>query len=231
MPANFNLFGPAHLAILGAVPLLAGILALVQRQLPAGFKGLRIGLAAVLLLDTALYYGHLATHGQIAFPDHLPLELCDASLCLVIVALFTLNRAIFDLVYYTALAGATMALLTPNICDPFPSVSTAQFFIAHGLVVAGVLYMVWSKQARPRPGSVGRALLAVNIFAAVVGTFDFIFKTDYMYLRAKPQNVSLLSFLGPWPWYLVATEGVAFSIFVLLYLPFRRPADSVRTHG
>jgi len=230
MPTNFHLLGTAHLAILGAVPALAGILAVVQRRLTPGTRWLRIGLAAVLLLDTALYYGHMATHGQITFPDHLPLELCDASLGLVIVALFTLNRAIFDLVYYTALAGASMALLTPNVCEPFPSISTAQFFIAHGLVVAGVLFLVWSKQARPRPGSVGRAMLAVNIFAAVVGTFDFICKTDYMYLRAKPQNVSLLSFLGPWPWYLVATEGVAFGIFLLLYLPFRQSARMPQTH-
>jgi hypothetical integral membrane protein (TIGR02206 family) len=230
MQTNFHLLGTAHLVILGSVPALAGILAIIQRRLTPGTRWLRIGLAAVLLLDTALYYGHMATHGQITFPDHLPLELCDASLGLVIVALFTLNRVIFDLVYYTALAGASMALLTPNICEPFPSISTAQFFIAHGLVVAGVLYLVWSKLARPRPGSVGRAMLAVNIFAAVVGTFDFIFKTDYMYLRAKPQNVSLLSYLGPWPWYLVVTEGVAFCIFLLLYLPFRRPAAQIRTH-
>ena len=230
MQANFHLFGSAHLFILGAVPALAAILAAVQRRLTPGTKWLRIGLAAVLSLDTALYYGRLATHGQIAFPDHLPFELCDASLCLVIVALFTLNRAIFDLVYYTALAGASMALLTPNICEPFPSISTAQFFIAHGLTVTGALYLVWSKQARPLPGSVGRAMLAVNIFAAVVGTFDFIFKTDYMYLRAKPQNVSLLNYLGPWPWYLVVTEGVAFCVFLLLYLPFRQSARMPQTH-
>jgi hypothetical integral membrane protein (TIGR02206 family) len=224
MPANFHLLGPAHLFILGAVPALAAILAVVQRRLPNGFRGLRISLAAVLLLDTALYYGHMATHGPITFPDHLPLELRDASLCLTIIALFTLNRAVFDLVYYTALAGASMALLTPNICEPFPSISTVQFFVAHGLVVAGVLYLVWSKQARPRPGSVGRAMLAVNLFAAVIGTFDFIFKTDYMYLRAKPQNASLLSLLGPWPWYLVAAEFVALGIFGLLYLPFQQSA-------
>jgi hypothetical integral membrane protein (TIGR02206 family) len=226
MQTNFRLFGPVHLFILGAVPFLAGVLALIQRRLPAESKGLRIGLAVVLLLDSVAYYGYLVFHGQLTFPDHLPLELCDASLCLIIIALFTLNKTVFDLAYYGALAGATMALLTPNLLEPFPSFGTTQFFVAHGLTVAGALYLAWSGLVRPRPGSVGRAMIAVNIYAAFVGAFDFIFKTDYMYLRAKPQNASLLDFLGPWPWYLVSAEGVALVVFLLLYLPFWRLAKS-----
>jgi len=224
MTTNFPLFGPAHLFILGAVPALAGVLAFAQRRLPAGHRGLRLGLAFALLLDSAVYYGYLAYHGQLTFPDHLPLELCDASLCLSIIALFTLNDTVFDLAYYWALAGATMALLTPNLWEPFPSFGTVQFFVAHGLIVAAILFLAWSKHARPRPWSVGRAMLGLNVFAVFVGVFDYFFQTDYMYLRAKPQNASLLSFLGPWPWYILATEGVTLAIFVLLYLPFRKVA-------
>jgi hypothetical integral membrane protein (TIGR02206 family) len=226
MSTNFHLLGPAHLVILGAVLFLAAILAAVQRRLSPGFKWLRVGLAGILLLDSALYYGNLALHGYLFFPNYLPLELCDAMLCLIVIVLFTLDRAVFDLAYYGALSGTAMALLTPNLWESFPSLSTVQFFIAHGLVVTACLYLVWSGQARPRPGSVARAMLALNIFAAIVGTFDLVFKTNYMYLRAKPQNASLLDFLGPWPWYIVASEGVAFVLFLLLYLPFRKSAKS-----
>ncbi|MGP8173023.1 MAG: TIGR02206 family membrane protein [Terracidiphilus sp.] len=224
MTTNFKLFGPAHLVILGAVVLLAAILAAAQQQLPPGCKWLRVGLAAVLLLDFAVYCGYQAAHGQLAFPDRLPLELCDVTQCLVILALLTLNRAIFDLAYYTALAATSMALLTPNLLEHFPSFLTVQFFVGHGLDVTATLYLVWSRQARPRPGSAGRAMLALNIYAAIAGTFDWIFKTNYMYLCAKPQNASLLDFLGPWPWYIVASEGVALGLFLLLYLPFRQSA-------
>lgn len=222
MTSSFQLFGTAHLCILAAVPALAAILTFIQRRLPPGSKALRAALGIILLSDAAVYYGYLAAHGQLTFPGHLPLELCDASLFLTIIALFTVNKAVFDLAYYGALAGATMALLTPNVSGPFPSFWTVQFFTDHGLIVAGVLFLVWSKQARPRTGSVGRAMLWLNIFAVFVGTFDWLFKTDYMYLRAKPQNASLLSFLGPWPWYILASDCVAFAVFLLLYLPFRR---------
>jgi hypothetical integral membrane protein (TIGR02206 family) len=221
MPTNFQLFGAVHLAILCAVVALAGVLAVLQRRLRAGTRWLRLGLGTTLVLDSLTYYGYLAWRGQLTFPNHLPLELCDASLVLTIVALFTLNRAVYDLAYYWALAGATMALLTPNLWEPFPSFGTVQFFVDHGLIVASVLFLAWSGLMRPRPWSVARAMLVLNILAVFIGAFDYVYKTDYMYLRAKPQNASLLDLLGPWPWYIAATEFVALGLFVLLYLPFR----------
>jgi hypothetical integral membrane protein (TIGR02206 family) len=113
-----------------------------------------------------------------------------------------------------------MSLLTPNLTEPSLFLSV-QFFVDHGLLVTAILYLVWSRQARPRPGSVGSAMLVFNILIVLIGTFDFIFKTNYMFLRTKPETVSLLTFLGPWPWYIAAGDGVAFILFLLLYLPFR----------
>ena len=224
MPPYIQLFGTAHLFILIAVPSVAGILAFVQRKFLGGSNKLRLGLAVALLLDTAVFYGYLISHGLLSFPAHLPLELCDASLVLVILSLFTLNKTVFDLAYFLTLGGATMALITPNLWERFPSFGTVQFFVAHGLIVAGVLFLVWSGLARPRPGSIGRVMLGLNIFAVLVGAFDASFKTNYMYLRAKPGNASLLDFLGPWPWYIVCGELIALGIFALLYLPFRKQA-------
>lgn len=222
LSANFRLLGAAHFAILGGILLLAAILAVIQRRLGPACKWLRLALGAILLLETALWYAYLATLGQLTFPAHLPLDLCDATLFLTIATLFTLSPAIFDLAYYGALAGTSMALLTPDLWERFPSLSTDQFFFAHGLVVACILYLVWSRLAHPRSGSVARALLAINIFAAFDALFDWRFHTNYMYLAAKPTNASLLSALGPWPLYILATEFVAFLLFLLLYLPFRR---------
>jgi len=222
MPANFQLFGPVHLAILASVPLAAALLAWIQRRLAPGARWLRIALAGLVAADTVLWYGNLSGHGRLSFPQSLPLELCDLSVFLIVIALLTLNALVFDVVYYTALAGAGMALLTPNLWEPFPSLSTVQFFVNHGVEVMATLFLVWSGLSRPRPWSVARALLFVNGWAVVAGVFDAVFKTDYMYLCAKPANPSLLDLLGPWPWYIASSEGVGLVLFLLLYLPFRR---------
>jgi hypothetical integral membrane protein (TIGR02206 family) len=229
MPSNFRLFGAEHLAILAMVPIAAALLAAVQRRFPSWSKAIRVSLAMLLLVCTAAYYGSFAVAGERLFPNHVPLELCDASLWLVIASLLTLKPGIYDVAYYWAIAGASMALLTPNLTEPSTFIAV-QFFVDHGLIVAAVLYLALTGEARPRVGSIGRAMVALNLYAAAVGVFDFLFKTDYMFLRAKPQAASLLDVLGPWPWYIVVCEGVAFGLFLLLYLPFRRSLELPRSN-
>ena len=226
MATNFHLFGAAHFIILAAVVLLAAALAVVQRRFLKGSRRLRIGLAIFLLADAVAWYLRLAATGSHIVPGQLPLELCDVTFYLMVFVLLTLHRGVFDVAYYWALAGSAMALLTPNLLEHFPSFTTVQFFISHGLVVSAALYLVWSRQIRPQRWSVVRAMIAVNLLALFDGAFDAVFGTDYMYLRAKPANVSLLSYLGPWPWYVLWAEPVALALFLLLYWPFRRRQQS-----
>jgi hypothetical integral membrane protein (TIGR02206 family) len=229
--SGFTLFGAIHIAILCAVPALAGALGFVHRRFPAARKSIRLGFAAILLADIAAYYGWQTMHHNLTFPDHMPFELCDASMALTVLSLFLLRPLLFDLAYYWALAGASMALLTPNLQEAFPSPGSVQFFVSHGLTVAGVLYLVWSGQASPRPWSVTRAIIGVNVFAAMVGVFDYLYNTNYLFLRFKPANPSLLDFLGPWPLYIVGTEVVTLALFLLLYLPVRRGCARIDAPG
>jgi hypothetical integral membrane protein (TIGR02206 family) len=220
MKTNFQLFGPAHIAILLSPFVIAAVLAAAKRLLPPASQSLNYALAWLIALETLAWDIYLFARGQLSFPAHLPVELCDLTIYFTVAALFTLRPAVFELAWYAALAGCSMALLTPNLLEPFPSLADAQYFACHLLPVVAALYLVWTRQARPRRGSVARMMLATNILAAADGTLDWIYGSNYMYLRQKPVNVSLLSFLGPWPWYIASAEAVALGFFLLLYLPF-----------
>src|SRR5260370_42075070 len=67
MQTNFDIFGPAHIAILSTIPVLAAILVAIERWTSAGRRALRIGLAFTLLLNSIVRYGYLAARGWFTF--------------------------------------------------------------------------------------------------------------------------------------------------------------------
>ena len=222
MQTDFVLFGRAHLLILAAIPVVAALLAWTARWSAAAARRIRLGMGWFLLVNELVWYGYRLSKEGVRFPEGLPLQLCDLTLWLAVLSLLTLNRWICESAFFLGIAGASMAVLTPELWRPMLSYPTIYFFLAHGGVIGAALFLVWSKQARPAPGAAWRALLVVNLWAALVGTFNTRFGTNYMFLCHKPGAASALDVMGPWPWYLVAGEAAALAIFMLLSLPFRR---------
>jgi hypothetical integral membrane protein (TIGR02206 family) len=215
-------FGPAHLAIVAAVPLAAAGLATWARRRPAAAAPIRVALAAGIAAVELAWTAHAWARGWIRPPEGLPLDLCDVLVWLTVFALLSPRAWALELVWFLGLAGSGMALLTPDL-GPDPSAAlVAAFFLAHGGVVAAALHLAWSGALRPRPGAWWRAFLWVNAYALLVAVFDAAFGTNYMYLREKPPSGTLLDLLGPWPWYVLAAEPVALLLLFLLDLPFRR---------
>ncbi|HSN90398.1 MAG TPA: TIGR02206 family membrane protein [Anaeromyxobacteraceae bacterium] len=210
-----------HIAVLAAVPAVATGLAAWARARPTAAGALRRALAAAVGLHEISWYAMALARGWVDPPFGLPLHLCDLVLWATVYGLLALDRRVLEVVYYLGLGGTGMALLTPDLAAALPSWPAVAFFVAHGGVVAAILFLVLSGALRPGPRSWWRAFLWVNGYAALVGAVNAIFGTNYFYLCEKPRAPSLLDLMGPWPWYLVAGEGVALALFALLYLPFR----------
>lgn len=219
---------PAHLAIVVAVPALAAALSAIARARPPAAGPIRAGLAAVIAANELAWYAHVVRRGWLSFPHGLPLDLCDVVVWLAVWALLRPTPAVRDLVWYLGVAGSGMAVLTPDVGAPFPSYAAAAFFVGHGMVVVAALFLVASGAHRPRPGSWWRVFLWTNAYAAGVAAFDAAFGANYMYLREKPASATLLDWLGPWPWYVLAAEPVALALLALLYLPFARGGRRAR---
>lgn len=221
MRTDFVLFGPAHLLILAFIPVAGLLLAVLQRHSPLWENSLRRGIGTVLLVNELAWYAYRLGWERMPWVDVVPLQLCDLALWLTVIALFSLKYRVYEIAYFTALGGSSMATLTPDLHSPTWSYPTFYFFLAHGGTIAAVLYLTWSKRLWPRPGCLWRVLVEVNVFMALTGAFDAVFGTNFMYLRAKPEGASLLNYLGPWPVYIAAGEGMALAVFTLLWLPFK----------
>ena len=222
MPSQFRLFDLHHLVIIALVPLLAAFLTWWSRKSDPIAKQVRIGLASLILADTLIWYAYYLNQGWFTFPYSLPLQLCDITLWLTVYTLFTRSSRIFQLIYYWGLAGTTMAVLTPDVSTPPLSWLTLQFFVAHGGLLVGILFLTWRKILVPVKGSYWKAWLWLHGYAAAIASFNYVFGTNYFYLCEKPTEISLLEFMGPWPIYILVADLLAFILFWLLWLPFRK---------
>jgi hypothetical integral membrane protein (TIGR02206 family) len=213
------LFGSLHLTILAVITIIGVTLCLLLRRQTLSPAPVCLALGYGLAINELIWWVYRYSHEGFRFPFNLPLQLCDLSLWVTVLACLTLKPRIVEFSYFAGLAGAGMALLTPDLWTPWPSYPAIYFFLAHGGIVVGAAALVYGGIAPLRRGAVWRAFAMLVGYATVVGIFDAIFKSNYMYLREKPGNASLLDALGPWPMYLIAGAAVGLVLFWLLWLP------------
>lgn len=218
--AEFTAFSLPHIIALAVFICLVVLLYACRHYLKGRANAIRYTLIAVLILSEVTLNVWYIWQGRYDIKDTLPLELCSITLYLCIVMLIWKNRFIFQIVYFTGIGGAMMALLTPALDYTFPHYRFIEFFAAHIAIILSVLYMVWIEQYRPTLKSVLIAMGFLNVLLVVVGTVNYLTGGNYMFLARKPETASLLDVLGPYPWYLISLELVAALLFLLLYLPF-----------
>jgi len=214
------LFGPLHLGLLAAVAAFAVLLPWLCRRgaIPARATRLIIGwaLAANELGWWAFRYWHEGVHAR-----NLPLQLCDLTVWLAVAACLTARVPIAEFAYFAGMAGAGMALLTPDLWSPWPTYPAIYFFVVHGGIVTAVALVAYGGMAQFRRGAVWRSFGWLLAYALAVGGFNAAFGSNYMYLCRKPASATGLDKLGPWPWYLLPAAAAGLGLFWLLWLPLR----------
>jgi hypothetical integral membrane protein (TIGR02206 family) len=161
--------------------------------------------------------------GRWSVQASLPLALCDVALVVAAIACWSPEWDLpVELTYFWGLAGTLQAVVTPDLSAEFPRAEFFEFVVGHLGIVIAALFLVVGLRRRPRPGSVRRVFAITAAYTVFVGFFDWLSHSNYMYLAARPAHFSLLSLMGPWPWYLASGTAVAVLLLLILDEPFRR---------
>jgi len=217
---QFSAYGPSHWTVL--VVFVIGSAALVrigrrQTESQARLLGRVLGALTMAIFSLALLYKLV----QPTIGHSVPLQLCDLAELTAAYALWSQRKWAFTLAYYWGLPLSSQALITPDLNAPdFPSHSFLTFFALHLLVVWAAIYLTWGYGMRPGWRSYRFAVITTLTWGAFTFIFNTIARTDYGFLNRKPLNASMLDFLGPWPFYVLAEVVIVGAVWALMTWPW-----------
>ena len=177
-------------------------------------------IALVLLADAISFVVTELWAGTWSPKTDLPFALCDIAILVAAAACWWQRPLLVELTYFWGLAGTLQAVVTPDLNAGFPHLVFFQYLLGHLGIVLAALYLVIGLRIAPRPGSVMTTFAITLAYTAFVGVVDALVGANYMFLRRPPGNWTLLRVLGPWPWYIASSAGVALALLVTLDLPF-----------
>jgi hypothetical integral membrane protein (TIGR02206 family) len=189
-------------------------------------------LALVLVADALVYLVATLARGEWSVRWSLPLALCDVALVVAAAACWRPDWQLpVELTYFWGLAGTLQAVVTPDLGAAFPELDFFMFVVGHLGIVTAAVFLVVGQRRRPRRGAVLRVFAITVAYTAFVGLFNWLADANYMYLARPPRRTSLISLLGPWPWYIASGTAVAAVLLLLLDAPFWRARSRDRDRG
>jgi hypothetical integral membrane protein (TIGR02206 family) len=225
LQSSFEAFGPAHnLAILATFALTAAFtwharrtsngrsLVLIRRVL-AALLILAVFLDPVLVL---IRYGWNATGWELVAHGALPFHLCDIVSIFLALALVNGNQRLAEIGFLWGISATLQALFMPTLTLGPSEVEFYVFFLQHGGAPMAAVLLVWGLGITPQPGALRRAICWSIGYIVVVMALNALLGQNYGFLNAKPPIASLFDLLGPWPYYLIGLQAVAYTLYALL---------------
>lgn len=179
-----------------------------------------IMIAFIMLTNLVIENGYAISLGLWNYKQNLPLHLCGLSGIMGIILMFRFNEAIAQVFYYFGMTGSVHSLLTPEFDLGMQGYFYYGYFISHGGLLMICLYMIFHKGFEPAKGSWLKTFAIIQLFVLIIGAFNFLSGSNYMYLSAPPVVDNPL-IVGPWPWYILVFEALALIHFFAFYKLYR----------
>jgi hypothetical integral membrane protein (TIGR02206 family) len=220
-------FSAAHLAAIGVLAVTAGLSVWAPRRHPGRWI-VPVGraLALVIFAGWAGEYFAEVIQATWTIQYNLPLQLTDAVSLVAILALLSRDMLLVELTFFWSMTASLQAVLTPDLSVAFPNVYYFTYFVYHGGAIVAACFLVFGCRLYPRPGAVWRVYAVTLMVTAIAAVGDILTGGNCMYLRDKPEHGSLLTLMGPWPWYVASTAALGLAMLLAIKLP----TDWIRRH-
>ena len=153
----------------------------------------------------------------------LPLHMCQVSNFLAGYALVSGKRGkIIEVVYFWTFAGASMALLTPDLKYGWPDPNFILYVMTHWLLILGALYFPLVEGWRPQQHSIWKVFKISIYYMLIILPLNYLIGggANYLYLRFPPVAGSLMDMMPPPPGHIPFVMLLAYLAFWLVYSPY-----------
>lgn len=225
MNANpFILFGTTHIVTIIAITLISIFLPLIYKTKSEYQKSIMTKAIAFVIFCHVIispYKDLYLLDNPYNWREVLPFHMCDLSEIFLIFFLLGGPSILYKCAFFWGLAGATMAIITPDI--EFLDLDYAFFMVGHGMIIIGIMYATVALDNRPYAKDIVTvSLITALILLPITYLINYILgePANFWYLMQKPAGASLMDAFPEPPYHLLVTTPLAILMFCLIYIPY-----------
>ena len=117
--------------------------------------------------------------------------------------------------------GALHAILTPQLNHGYDILLVYKYYISHTAIILIPLFLAIVQGYRVRKSAWLKVLIMVQVLIVFIGTANYLFHSNYMYLAARPL-VDNPMIVGEWPWYIIGFEFLGLVHILIFYVGYRK---------
>jgi hypothetical integral membrane protein (TIGR02206 family) len=220
----FILFGTTHIVTIIAITLISIFLPLIYKTKSEYQKSIMTKAIAFVIFCHVIispYKDLYLLENPYNWREVLPFHMCDLSEIFLIFFLLGGPSILYKCAFFWGLAGATMAIITPDI--EFLDLDYAFFMVGHGMIIIGIMYATVALDNRPYAKDIVTvSLITALILLPITYLINYILgePANFWYLMQKPAGASLMDAFPEPPYHLLVTTPLAILMFCLIYIPY-----------
>ncbi len=180
-------------------------------------------IGAIFVIEWLLFHTWKAVPPELRAIETLPLQMCHWAAFAAGLYLAFGMRSLRPILYFWGVGLCTQALITPVLKEGPNDPIFWHFWVSHGMIIVGVVFALFADRYRPSWRDYRIACVATIVYGLAVLPVNLSIGANYGFLgRSRPDQPTLVDFLGPWPERIVVIMLIVATVMALLAVPWGR---------